>query len=72
MTVKLGENKYSIFIGKEVKIWKTINGKDIFRQGIVLNAFNDGLIIDDRKEGVKFLGENLIDSIDVVSEAKRW
>jgi len=58
------------FLNKKVNIYTNELGnlsKDFFRQGVVLEISDDGLMLDDRKDGVIFLS---FDKIKKIQEAR--
>ena len=58
------ESKFRFFIGKICKIWLT---DGFFRQGKIIEANDDNsIILDDRKDGISYLSEDMIKNITEV------
>jgi hypothetical protein len=57
------ESKFRFFVGKVCKIWLT---DGFFRQGKVVESNDTGIILDDRKDGIIFLNDDLIAQIKEV------
>ena len=51
------------FLNKLVKTWDV---QDYFRQGLVVEADGEGILLEDRKEGTIFLSIHNIKSIIIV------
>lgn len=61
----MSEARFNIFLDRVVKIW-TKDG--FFRQGKIVEISDDGLMLDDRKDGLTFLSNELIQKISEVRE----
>lgn len=57
---------FKIFEGKLVKVWLKTK---FFYQGIIKSVVESGFMIQDRKLGLMFIADNLVESIAEVNNA---
>jgi hypothetical protein len=61
----MSDAKFKLFLNKVCKVW-TKDG--FFRQGKIVEVAEESLVIDDRKDGLTYLNDDMIKNINEVRE----